>query len=229
MPASPGSRREVAADRDGSRAPRPPAASGAPLSRPRGPRAGAEMCLRLGEPRGAGGGTPGRPAPPKAAAGAEHCRGSRGPESRPPSLQGTGLWPVVPAEMWRDAVPSGLFPTFLFCGGGTPLLTPPGRGRNAGESSPHLAQKEDAGGNPAQGALSQRPPAFCFLALPRAPTAIPWAPHPAGREGPLANRIRRGEWGGCPLPHSPGSVVLLLASDTPGESKRPCEPQFPLL
>lgn len=47
--------RAAAADQDESRAARPPAASGAPLKPPRGRRAGAEMCQRLGEPRGTAG------------------------------------------------------------------------------------------------------------------------------------------------------------------------------
>lgn len=75
------------ANQDGSVVLRPPAASGAPLSRPPSPCATAEMCLRLGEPRGD---SPGGPNPPNSSGRGGALWWEPGTsESRPPSLQVT--------------------------------------------------------------------------------------------------------------------------------------------
>lgn len=121
-------RRAAAANRDGTVVLRPPAASGAPLNRPRRPCARAEMCLRLGEPRGD---SPGGPNPPNSSRG-EALRWEPGTSgSRLPFLQVTfRLGFSFPSsemegkpllESSRCGVaPPPLSPTLLSCGGGTP-------------------------------------------------------------------------------------------------------------
>lgn len=90
-----------AADRDASGAP-PAAAPGAPLKRPRRARAGAEMCLRLGEPRRDG---PRGPPPPQILPrGRSAVAGARNPGVR--AACSPGHLPlsasVSPAGRWRE-------------------------------------------------------------------------------------------------------------------------------
>lgn len=92
-------------------------------------------------------------------------------------------------------MPSGLFPTFLSCGGGTPTHTPPPPrpGKKRWREQPPPRPEGRRRRKPGPG--SSEPEAACLPlpALPRAPPAIPSAPHPAGRKDHWRTGSR-GEW-----------------------------------
>lgn len=229
--------RAAAADQDESRAARPPAASGAPLKPPRGRRAGAEMCQRLGEPRGTAGLTnpphilgrggakewePGAPGFRPPSLHVTFCSGPQFPQHRAGAgVGGAGVW--LPESSPSSSSPA---PTFL-------------RTRDpqvGGEQRP-LAQKGEQreGGSEPREFRARGYLLFASSASPRAPASITLPlPQPGGVGGAVCKQDPgRGVRPMCPLLSLPGHRDAALGHQTdlgvggvPTPAKRLCEPWF---